>query len=296
MTGVKFFVNGTEYTLEAGETSLVIENLPKYDSSRNAITYAVTEESLNGYTTAKSDLVWNGNAGTIAFTNTASGTRDISVTKVWIGTNAAAQPSQIVFNLLYKDSAGRFVPVMNNGAAVTATGTSANWNASFTGLSKFDANGKTIEYAITENAVENYSTAVTGNMNDGFTVTNTAEIASVSITINKKWIITNGTLTPDATLELYRTITGGTPEKVGEYTFEGGKVLSNMTGAAESYTFEAKYPEYDANYNRYTYYAVETNVPESYEKTESGLTVTNKLVGTTAVKSQDLERPRRRRA
>ena len=61
-----------------------------------------------------------------------------------------------------------------------------NWTASFTGLDKFKA-GKEIKYSVKEVTVNGYESVVKGNMDDGFTITNTHTPEKISITGLKTW-------------------------------------------------------------------------------------------------------------
>ena len=72
-----------------------------------------------------------------------------------------------------------------------------NWQYTFTDLDK-TKDGKTIKYTITEDSINNYSTKITGNMTDGFIVTNT-NIETISIPVEKIWI---GTPSTQATINL----------------------------------------------------------------------------------------------
>ena len=57
---------------------------------------------------------------------------------------------------------------------------SNNWTGSFTNLRKYDQSGTEIQYTITEDAVNGYDTAITGDQTTGFTVTNTEQPKNVT--------------------------------------------------------------------------------------------------------------------
>ena len=73
-------------------------------------------------------------------------------------------------------AAGEVTVSLKRGDAVVGTlklSDANGWNDSFRGLPKYDASGSEIEYTVAEDAVEGYSSAITGDAQGGFTVTNT---------------------------------------------------------------------------------------------------------------------------
>ena len=69
---------------------------------------------------------------------------------------------------------------------ITLDGTEETpWKYTFTGLDKYDANGKLISYTITEDTLAGYSSVV-----DGYTVTN-KELTEIPV--EKKWTPGNKT-------------------------------------------------------------------------------------------------------
>ena len=75
---------------------------------------------------------------------------------------------------------------------------SNNWKQSVT-MPILDAQGNPITYSVKEDDYENYISSVSGNLNEGFTVTNTI-IDKVSIPVTKTWV---GTPTDSVTVNLY---------------------------------------------------------------------------------------------
>jgi pilin isopeptide linkage protein len=110
---------------------------------------------------------------TVKNTPAPSDSTSVKVDKVWVDKNDqdGIRPDSITINLLANgeqiDSAVLNEP---NG-----------WQHIFADLEKF-FNGEEIVYTIVEEAVEGYTSVITGNSNDGFVVTNT-HIASTSIVI-----------------------------------------------------------------------------------------------------------------
>ena len=64
---------------------------------------------------------------------------------------------------------------------------SNDWKGVFSSLPQRDASGAVIDYTVAEDAVEGYSSKVTGDAEHGFTVTN-ASTAKVSVPVEKKWV------------------------------------------------------------------------------------------------------------
>lgn len=86
-------------------------------------------------------------------------TRDIKVSKTWVGNTG----TQAVMHL-YADN-------VDTGKSVTLD-TSNNWEYTFTGLRKYNGNQE-IQYSIKEDEMNFYMASVTGDMENGFNVTNT---------------------------------------------------------------------------------------------------------------------------
>ncbi|MDB7979003.1 Cna B-type domain-containing protein [Faecalicoccus pleomorphus] len=165
----------TDQTLtlqEANEWKSSFEDLIKYDpTDGHEIVYTVQENEISDYSLQMTGDMDNG----FVLTNTNTETLSISVTKSWIGpVQSQAQ-----------------ITLVKDGALTEQTLTlnqENGWKASFDNLAKYDAtDGHKIEYTIQEAPVENYTSKITGSMEDGFTVTNT-NTETVSIPVEKHWI------------------------------------------------------------------------------------------------------------
>ena len=93
-------------------------------------------------------------------TNTSTAKVDVPVEKKWVG--PAAEKATVRL-LAGGADAGKSVELNESNG----------WKASFEGLAKYDASGAEIEYTVKEDAVDGYDSAVTGDAEHGFTVTNT---------------------------------------------------------------------------------------------------------------------------
>ena len=92
---------------------------------------------------------------------------DISVTKTWVGPKAGPVTVHL------------FANGTDTGTTLTLDD-SNNWTGSFANVRKYDQNGTEIQYTVTEDAVNGYDTAITGDQTTGFTITNTEQPKNVT--------------------------------------------------------------------------------------------------------------------
>ena len=214
------------YTLTAADNwTYTFTGLPKYDASGKEIVYTVTEDAVDNYDSAITGDIKNG----FTVTNTSNVMVSIPVTKKWVGPVGAAATVRVM-----------------NGAAEAANYTltaADNWTYTFTGLPKYDASGKEIVYTVTEDAVSNYDSAITGDIKNGFTVTNT--ITEKIVSISKTDV--GGMEIPDAVLTVTDLKTGNT---AAEFTTDGKSAHELMLPPG-------------------MYRLTEITAPDGYEKAES---------------------------
>ena len=164
----------------AGNWKHTFNNLPKYDATDgHEIEYKVQEEAIANYTTAISGTTTTG----FTITNTITGKVSIPVTKVWIGKEA----DSVTVNL-YADG------VKIDSKQLTAAN---HWQYTFTNLDKYN-NGNEIRYTVKEETLANYDSAITGDMANGFKITNT-NTEKISIPVTKTWV---GPAATSATVKL----------------------------------------------------------------------------------------------
>ena len=164
----------------AGNWKHIFNNLPKYDATDgHEIEYKVQEEAIANYTTAISGTTTTG----FTITNTITGKVSIPVTKVWIGKEA----DSVTVNL-YADG------VKIDSKQLTAAN---HWQYTFTNLDKYN-NGNEIRYTVKEETLANYDSAITGDMANGFKITNT-NTEKISIPVTKTWV---GPAATSATVKL----------------------------------------------------------------------------------------------
>ena len=138
------------------------------------ISYSVQEDNVNGYT---SNVAGDAQKG-FAITNTyRPETVSVSVRKVWKdGVPGIVQHAPVVVHLYA------------NGKEVEGkTLASANfWTWTREGLPKYK-DGHEITYTVSEDAIHDYTTAVSGNAKDGFVITNTSAPGKTSLSVRKVW-------------------------------------------------------------------------------------------------------------
>ena len=155
---------------EAGNWTYTFKDLPKYANGEE-ITYTVTEEAVEGYETSV-----DGFNITNAYTTE---TTEVKGSKTWNDADDqdGKRPESITVRLLAngeeKDS--KTVTADENG----------NWTYSFENLPKYEA-GKEIVYTVTEDAVADYTTEITG-----YDITNSYAPGKTSVTVTKAWADNN---------------------------------------------------------------------------------------------------------
>ena len=99
--------------------------------------------------------------------------RSIHVTKKWIGS----------------EGIGATIHLFANGHEVDSVTLNAGnqWEHTFEGLKKKNTDGSEIQYTVKEDAITNYDSSITGDMENGFTVTNT-NTEKISVPVKKVWV------------------------------------------------------------------------------------------------------------
>lgn len=153
--------------------TVTFENLPKNQNHGQNIQYTVSEAFVSGYTEA---ITQNGDNYIITNTHMPA-TTELFVTKTWKdnGNNDGMRPDEITVTAHGSD--GRSYAKKLN--------TDNQWSVMFSNLPKY-ANGKTIDYTLTEEAVPGYTSSITRN-GKSFTLINTHVDETKNITITKAW-------------------------------------------------------------------------------------------------------------
>ena len=170
---IRLYADGTELTdkvqtvTAANNWSWKFTDLPKYKDAGTEIEYTITEDAVENYMT----VVDGYNVTNMHIPATIN----ISGGKHWDDANNqdGKRPSSITIRL-YADGTA----LTDKVQTVTAAD---NWKWTFTNLPKY-ANGREIVYTISEDAVTNYTTSVSG-----YNVTNTYTPEVVRVVIRKVW-------------------------------------------------------------------------------------------------------------
>lgn len=161
-------------SVTAAENWMVtFENLPKNQNHGQNIQYTVSEAFVSGYTET---ITQNGDNYTITNTHTPASS-EFFVTKIWKdnGNNDGMRPDGITVTAHGSD--GR-----NYTEKLNADN---QWSVMFSNLPKY-ADGKVIEYSLTEESVPGYASSITRN-GKSFTLINTHVDETKNITITKAW-------------------------------------------------------------------------------------------------------------
>ena len=158
---VRLYADGEEkesaVLTAGGEWKHVFGNLPKYDDQDgHEIEYTVTEDAIEGYNTSV----------------VGTGKVSVPVKKAWIG----PETEKVTVNLLA------------DGEKVDTVELSADneWQHVFEDLEQYK-DGEEIEYTVEEVQIENYSSKITGDMSEGYTITNT-NVEKVEVPVTKTWV------------------------------------------------------------------------------------------------------------
>ena len=265
---VRLYANNVEKahtTVEAdadGNWTYSFENLPKYEDGQE-ITYTVTEDAVAEYSTEIKDY---------NITNSYTpGETSVTVTKAWDDQNNqdGKRPESVQVQL-YADG-------VEEGAPVTL-GEAVNWTHTWEHLAEKKA-GKTITYTVRElelTEVPGYTSQVTGDAKNGFTVINTHTPETTSVSGKKIWNDNNNQdkKRPESiTVRLYannveKAHTTVEADADGNWTYSFENLPKYEDGQEITYTVtEDAVAEYSTEIKDY-------NITNSYTPGETSVTVT----------------------
>lgn len=194
---------------------------------------------------------------------------DIPVTKIWEDdrNNDGFRPDSVTLTLEGTTANDTVTFTRKMGGIVEAENWADDqWDTVFTGLPKYDAALNQYEYSLTEEAVDYYTTEITGDAEEGFTVTNTHADSMITFIIRKVWVDND-----DQDGIRPNTVYGSVSSQYGDDFFFA--LYDDMDFIQESHPTH-KY--YKRNLN--TIVLTEFPVPNGYEVSYSGSAETGEFV------------------
>jgi len=149
----------------SGAWTYSFSGLDKYNADGTEITYTVSEDSVDGYTSTVT--------GTNITNSYTPETTVVKVTKAWVG----PKTNSVTVHLLADGT--------DTGKTITLD-EAANWTGTFSNLPKYK-DGTEIVYTVKEDDIANYTVAITGDATTGFTITNT-NTEKVDVPVKKEWV------------------------------------------------------------------------------------------------------------
>ena len=243
----------------SGAWTYSFSGLDKYDATGTEITYSVSEDSVDGYTSTVT--------GTNITNSYAPETTVVKVTKAWVGPKAGP----VTVHLLADGT--------DTGKTITLD-EAGNWTGTFSNLPKYK-DGTAITYTVKEDDITNYTSAITGDATTGFTITNT-NTEKVNISGTKTWDDNNnqdGKRPASITVNLLKNGTKVdsktvTPDGSGDwkYSFDG---LDKYNADGTEITYTVSEDAVDS----YTVTVTGTDIKNSYTPEITSVTVTKAWVG-----------------
>ena len=243
-----------------GKWTYEFTNLPKYETGHEndenyLINYTIKEDAVESYeTTINGFNIVNKHTPKLI---------NISVKKIWNddNNNDGKRPESITLRLFKGEGTAKTEVTTVTLTSTAATTDSATWTYEFTDLPEKE-NGNKIIYTVTEDEVTDYTGEVTGNMETGFTITNTHTNVTRDLTIEKIWQDSNnndGKRPESITVRLYKL--------VGQDKIEVANTAATLTSANTtsennwSYTY-SNLPKYE-NGEEITYIVEEDELDSS---------------------------------
>ncbi|MDY4040480.1 MAG: Cna B-type domain-containing protein [Collinsella sp.] len=153
------------------------------------------------------------------------------------------------------------VTLTHNGEPTDTTvevDTAGDGSFSFEGLPTFDDRGEKIAYGVIQNAVDEYDTAVTGDLDEGLSITNAHAVRTRDITVENAW--------DDAENQ-----DGIRPDKVVVRLLANGEDTGKTVELSEENGWKAVFEGVDVNASgEEIAYTVEVEQADGYESTVSG--------------------------
>ncbi|MBR1711050.1 MAG: Cna B-type domain-containing protein [Clostridia bacterium] len=215
------------------------DTYPVFDENGKPIPYTLTENDVSS--DYYSVITGNAREGFVVV-NTLK--EQISITKRWVDGNYERRPESVT---VYLQKSGE------SEKAEFELKKAENWTIALDAsvYPAKDASGQVISYTVTEEPINGYSYAVTGNAATGFIVTNTR--ATMNVSVHKVW-------KHGANPEEQR------PNSVRVQLKKGNEVIKTVTLSAAN-NWQYSFDNLDFLYDGSEYTVEELNVPEGYTQT-----------------------------
>ena len=266
----------TGNTSTDADWSYTFTDLPKYNENGQEYQYSVEEEiTENAYLYQKAITKDKTNEFTVV--NTFKVPEDKVTPRVTVtwedGSNVnGKRPNNV--KVIVKDKEGKTV----KEATVTGNPTDDEWNKVFENVPKYDKNGDPIPYTVEEqpntpDGLKFYKVTVSGDIDQGFKVTNKFKVPNdkIELTVNKTWSDDNN-------------VNGKRPVSI-KYVLTGNgltkeQVVTGNTSTNEDWSYKfTELPKYNAQGNEIVYTVDEQEVNAGdfkfYTKQVAGLNITN---------------------
>ncbi len=174
---INLFANGEKInTVTISETEYTFEKLPTYKVDGSKIVYTISEEAVPDYII--SSITGTAETGYVIKNTHSTEKTNVTVVKEWNDANNqdGIRPKSIEVKLMNdkKEIAKQTLSEENN------------WTYTFENLEKKE-NGKNINYTVEEVRVLGYTSVISGNVVNGYTITNTHTPEKTSVKVNKVW-------------------------------------------------------------------------------------------------------------
>ena len=199
---------------ESNDWKGVFSNLPQRDAFGAVIDYTVAEDPVEGYSSKVSGDAERG----FTVTNASTAKVSVPVEKKWVG--PAAEKATVRLLADGKD-AGQSIELNESN----------NWKGSFEGLAKYSKSGAVIDYTVAEDPVEGYDSAVSGDAERGFTVTNTVKTGELDVSkavAAREGLAVDADKTFEFAVEATDAAGHGVSGAYGDATFEDGKATLKL--------------------------------------------------------------------
>lgn len=229
------------------------EEFDKYNNEGIEFEYLLEEDQVPSGYRSSFEIDEDGNYNII---NTRTGTTSVAGEKIWEDDDPVNRPESIKVNLLKGNTVIRTQEVTADEEG--------NWNYSFTGLSRYDSNGRYISYSVKEQAVPGYKTEIKGT-----TITNTRS-EKTAIEITKGWLDEDASKRPDS---------------IDVRIYQNDDFFKEVTLTADdNWVYELQdIDAYDEDGKAYVYTLEEEEV-SGYETIIDGFNITNRRVGEVEIK------------